>query len=59
VNDTFKAINIVNALKELDAELEKGVSHDASQRAFKFDYDDIVVVNPSTGAEVSRKPGTL
>lgn len=58
-NDTFKAIDIVKKLKEIDAGLDREGYRDASQRSFKLEYDGIVVVDPSTGAEIARYPGTL
>jgi hypothetical protein len=54
VNDTFKAIKLIEKLKSLDADLTQQGFQDASQRRFMFDDADIVVLDPATGVEISR-----
>jgi hypothetical protein len=55
INDTFKAIKLVEALKTLDADLTQQGFPDASQRSFTLDDTDIVVMDPIAGAEISRQ----
>ena len=57
INDTFKAIKIVEELKNLDGQLKvKGVPE--SEGDLLLDYDDIVIVD-KTGAETNRLKGRL
>ena len=55
--DTFKAIDIVEGLRQLDCQLiAQGATDD--QEDFLLDYDDIVIID-ETGAETHRFKGKL
>lgn len=57
--DTFSAIKIRKKLAEIDRELTEAGYLDTSNRVIRMEWDDIVVVDPTTGSEFHRVPGEL
>lgn len=59
IKDTFRAIDLVKMPKTIDKELTAAGFPDSAHRDIRMDFDDIVVVDPSTGIEKRRISGRL
>jgi hypothetical protein len=59
VKDTFRAINLVRQLKEIDAALTSRGFPDPAQKALRLDFDHLVVVDTRTGRIEQKISGLL
>lgn len=59
VKDTLASISLIKRLREIDDELTGQGYADELQRVLRLDWDDIVVLDPVTKAELDRRAGSL
>jgi hypothetical protein len=59
IKDTFKSIDIVKKLRQIDTDLDRQGYSGVSERSLKLDWDDILVVETATGNVLAKYPGAL